>query len=159
MVVGSVCIASRTVSQCKHACKQSANTYAQISCKMLAVGKRTKYPDLAALIERGLTAADPPLNKTEFGVASGLGRQIAGRIVRGEQIPEPSYVAKIVAVLPMTTEEILKACGFTLGVPSAKRVPTALVDAYVRLSPEDQRQIVKSARALAAYRPDRADPS
>lgn len=113
---------------------------------------------LAALLKAALIEGD--LTIDELGERSKLGRQATGRIVRGEiQRLAPEQANRIAPHLPITMAQILEACGYNMSATQPQRVAPQLVEAVLKLGPEDRRSILRSARALAAYPPEEPEPN
>ena len=108
-------------------------------------------PKLADLMQMALKSAE--LTIDELGVRTGLGRQVIGRIVRGEtRRIAPEQVRLLVRELPITAEQLLIACGYDLAMTPPKDVPKTLIEAWAQI-PQDMRpgvlSLVQGAAKLA----------
>ncbi|MGI8926779.1 MAG: helix-turn-helix domain-containing protein [Tepidiformaceae bacterium] len=111
---------------------------------------RRKPPNraLAALMRSALDAAG--LTIEELGDRTGFGRQVAGRIVRGEvRRIAPEQANTLVVTLPLTMEQLLATSGYHMAVKGQQRLPQNLVEALLALPPDIQQSVARLARAAA----------
>jgi hypothetical protein len=109
---------------------------------------RTHNPKLERLMRASLSAAGISIG--EFGERSRFGRQVAGRIVRGEvQTVAPDQANVIVRVLPITMEQLLEAVGYEIAITPQRRVPQALADAWAECPPDVREGLLQLAQAGA----------
>lgn len=87
------------------------------------------------------------MNGIELGQTSGLGREIVGRIARGDfKYLDPDVVNALVPHLPITMIQFLNAYGFALAIPTAGKMPPEIIEKWPHMDPEDQRYILRVAR-------------
>lgn len=86
----------------------------------------------------------------QLGEITGLGRQVAGRIVRGEVVRlAPDQANKLVAVLPLTMEQLLEANAYNVVVSPQHRVPPELARLWPKLPPATREGILLIAQTAA----------
>ena len=102
-----------------------------------------------ALIERARLAAgmDPADLAARLGLRS---RASVYAIEKGEQMPSLKQITLLVSALPISAEELLRACGVPLNPPAAAKLPRDLVDVLLQLGPDQRRIVLRVARGLLA---------
>jgi transcriptional regulator with XRE-family HTH domain len=70
------------------------------------------------------------------------------RLEAEETEPSVEQINALVAALPISAEELLRLMGVSLTLPAAARLPKALVDELVALSPAQQQVILALVREL-----------
>lgn len=73
-------------------------------------------------------------------------KSIVYRLESEEQEPDAEMINMLVASLPLSAEELLKAMGVNLSQPLAARLPRQLVEALVELTPEQHQTLLELAR-------------
>lgn len=87
----------------------------------------------------------------DLGVRTGLGRQVIGRIVRGEtRRIDPEQAALLVRELPITMGPLLVACGYALSLTPADHLPRALAAAWTKLPKKTQDGMLELIEAAAS---------
>lgn len=71
------------------------------------------------------------------------------RLESEETEPSVEQINALVAALPLSAEVLLRDMGVHLNPPGATRLPPGLVDALLRLGPEEWRQFERLARGLS----------
>lgn len=71
------------------------------------------------------------------------------RILAEETEPSVEQINALVAALPISAEELLRAMGVNLTLPAAARLPRQLVDALAKLTPDQQQVILTLVNHLA----------
>lgn len=85
-----------------------------------------------------------------LGELTGLGRQVAGRIVRGEVVRlAPDQANKLVTVLPLTMEQLLEANAYHVAVSPQHRVPPELAKLWPTLPQATREGIMLIAQTAA----------
>lgn len=101
------------------------------------------YGDLIAKARdsRGLTVEQ---------LAERLGRSVSTirRLENERTEPSVEQINALVAALPISTEELLRAMGVHLSPPAAARLPRDLIEALLEMSPEQHRALLDFVRPL-----------
>lgn len=97
-----------------------------------------------SLIERARLAAG--MSPDELAQRLGRGKSVVYRLESEEQEPSVAQINALVAALPISAEELLRAMGVALNVPAASKLPKTLVDVLTQLEPEYQRTVEATAQ-------------
>lgn len=100
------------------------------------------------LIERARLAAE--MSPEELAKRLGRDKTIVYRLEREEQLPSIKHINALVAALPLSAEQLLRACGVHLNPPEATKLPKRLVDLLLPLGPEGWEDLIGFLERLRA---------
>lgn len=103
------------------------------------------------LIEQARISAG--LTPEELGRKLGRTKGIVYRLEAEEQEPNAEQVNRLAAALPISVEQILSAMGIHMTPFDAAKLPRPLIEALLRLRPEELAVVTRVATGLHATQP------
>jgi transcriptional regulator with XRE-family HTH domain len=82
------------------------------------------------------------LTEAQLAARLGKSRQVVLRLEAEEQVPDRDYVNALVSILPLSADDLLRACGYHLNPESAARLPNQLVEILLEMDPHRWQSLI-----------------